>query len=86
MELIELLKNLDSPPKEVQPLAFILSDLNQDLFSHVALPPLQSNIEELTPHDYKIWEVMLEKPTLEKTKLMVTTRMRKFLEAWNRMR
>ena len=41
IELIEVLRKLDSPPKDAQPLAFIMSDQNQDLFSHVALPPPQ---------------------------------------------
>lgn len=73
MELIELLKKSSSPSKEDKPLAFIMSDLNQDLFSHVALPPPQSNVEELTPQDYHIWDLMLGKPTLETMKMMVTT-------------
>ena len=53
-----------------------MSDSNYDLLSNLALPPPQSNFEELTPRDYQIWEVMLGKPTLETTKLMVTIGMK----------
>ena len=39
MEMIEVLRKLDSPPKDVRALAFVMSDLNQDIFGHVAIPP-----------------------------------------------
>ena len=41
MELIEVPRKPDSPPKEEQSLAFIMSDSNHDLIYHIALPPLQ---------------------------------------------
>ena len=52
MELIEFLRKPESPPKDAQALAFVMNDQNQDLFSHVAIPPPHSNVEELTPRDY----------------------------------
>lgn len=72
MELITVLRRPESPPKDARTLSFIMSDQSQDLFSHVAIPPLHSNIEELDPWDYQIREVMLGKPTLVTAKLMVT--------------
>ena len=50
-----------------------MSDQNQDLFTHVAIPPLHEDIEDLTPKDYQINEVFLGKPTMNTTKLVVTT-------------
>lgn len=76
MELIEVLRKPKSPPKDAWALAWIMSDQEKDLFSHVAIPPSQSNIEELTPQDYQIKEVMLGKPTLDTTKLIVTIGMK----------
>lgn len=73
MELIEVIRKLESPPKDARALAFIMSDQNWDLFSHVAIPPLQTNFEELTPRDYQIREAMFRKSTLDIAKLMVTT-------------
>ena len=52
MKLIVVLRKLDSPPKDAQTLSFVMSDQNQDLFAHVAIPPPQSNVEELIPMDY----------------------------------
>ena len=49
MELIKVLRMLDSPPKDAGELAFVMSDHNQELFSHMAIPPLHSNVEESTP-------------------------------------
>lgn len=42
----------------------------------MAIPPLQTDVEELTPRDYQIKEVMHGKPTLDTAKLMVTTRIK----------
>ena len=38
-ELIEVLKKPKSPPKDAWALAFIMSDQNQDLFTHVKMKP-----------------------------------------------
>ena len=72
MELIEVLRNLESPPKYAWAVAFIMSDHIQDLFSYVDIHPLHSNVEALTPREYQIREVMIEKPTLDTTQPMVT--------------
>ena len=39
MELIEVLRKPKSPPKDAQASAFIMSDQNQEVFAHVAIPP-----------------------------------------------
>ena len=75
-ELIEALKKPMSPTTDAQTLAFVMSDQNQELFSHVAISPPHANIEDLTPKYYQIREVMLGKPTVDTTKLMVTTRIK----------
>ena len=46
MEFLEVLRKPNSPPKDAQELAFVMSDHNQDLFSHIAIPPPHSNVEE----------------------------------------
>lgn len=71
IELIEVLTKPKSPSKEARELTFINNDQNQDLFPQVAIPLPDVDVEDLTPHDYKIKEVMLGKPTLDTTKLMV---------------
>lgn len=71
-ELIEALKKLESPAKDEWTLAFVMSDQNQDLFSHVAIPPLHVDIEDLTPKDYQIREVVPGKSTVDTAILMVT--------------
>lgn len=81
MELIEVMRKLESPPKDAWALAFIMSDQGQDLFAYMAIPPPWSNIEELNPQDYQIKEVILGKPTLEIVKLMFTTRMKELFRS-----
>lgn len=76
IELFEVSRKLESPSKEARVLTFINSDHNQDFFSQVAIPPLDADVEDLTPHDYQIREVILGKPTLDTTKLMVTMGMK----------
>ena len=53
-----------------------MSDKNQDLFSHVTIPSLHVDIEDLTPKDYQIKEVFLGKPSMDIAELMVTTRIK----------
>ena len=72
-ELVEALKKLEPPVGDAQTLAFVMSDQNQDLFTHVFIPPLQVDIEDLTPKYYQIKEVFLGKPIVDTTKFMVTT-------------
>ena len=38
----------------------------------MAISPLNADVEDLTPQDYQIIEVMLGKPSLDTTRLMVT--------------
>lgn len=70
-ELIEVLRKLESPPKDAWELSFIMSYQNHNLFSHVSIPPLHADVEELIPKDYQIREVVVGKPTLDTAKLMV---------------
>lgn len=53
-----------------------MSDQNQDLFDHVAISPPHVDINNLTPKNYQIREVMLGKPTVDIAKLMVTIGMK----------
>ena len=76
IELFEVLTKPVSPSKEERTLTFINNDQNQDLFTQVAIPPPDVEVEDLTPHNYQIREVMLGKSTLETTKLMVTMGMK----------
>ena len=73
IELIESLKKPEPPLGDARTLAFVMSDQNQDLFTHVAIPPLHAYIEDLTPKNYQIKEFFLGKPTVDIVKLMVTT-------------
>lgn len=81
IELFEVLKKPGSPSKDVRALAFINNYQNQDLFAQVVVPPLDTEVEDLTPHDYQIREVMLGKPTLDTTKLMVTMGMKEVFKS-----
>ena len=49
-----------------------MSNQNQDLFSHVSIPPLHTDIEDLTVKDYQIKEFVQGKPIVDTTKLMIT--------------
>ena len=42
----------------------------------MAIPPPNADVEDLTPQDYQIKEIILRKPTLDTTKLMVTMGMK----------
>ena len=49
IDLVEVLRKLESPSREVRVLTFINNDQNQDLFAQVAIPPPDANIEDLNP-------------------------------------
>lgn len=70
IELIKVLRNLGSPLEDARALAFINNYQNQDFFAQVAIPSLNTKIEDLSPYYYQIREVMLGMPTLDTTKLM----------------
>lgn len=76
IELIKVIRKPKSPSKEARALTFINSDRNQDLFSQVAIPPPDVDVEDLNPQDYQIRVIMLKKPTLDTTKLMATLGMK----------
>lgn len=61
-ELVEALKKLEAPVGDAWTLAFVMSDQNHEFFTHVAIPPLHANIEDLTPKYYQIKEFFLENP------------------------
>ena len=79
IELVEVLRKLESPSKEARALTFLNNDQNQDLFAQVATPPPDANVEDLSPQDYQIRLVMHGRPTLDTTKLMVTLGMKEVL-------
>ena len=76
IELNEGLRKPESPSKEVRALTFINSYQNQDLFTQLAIPPLDLEITDLDPQYYQKREVILGKPTLDTTKFMVTMGMK----------
>lgn len=49
-----------------------MKNIDHNLFSHVVIPPPHANIEDLTPSDYQNKEVLLGKPTLDTTKVLIT--------------
>ena len=72
IKLVEVLRKPESLLEEARALTFINNTWNQDLFAQVAIPPPDVDVENLGPQDYQIKEVMLGKPTLDTTRLMVT--------------
>ena len=45
---------------------------DQDFLAHISIPPPHVDIEDLTPKDYQIREVLLGKPMVDTTKVLIT--------------
>ena len=43
---------------------------------HIAIPPPHADTEQLTPKDYQIKEVIMGKPKVHTTKVMISMRMK----------
>lgn len=79
----ELIKemNMPKPPKgNARTLAFIMRNQDQELLAHIVIPPPHTDIEELTLKDYQIKEVMLRRPTVDITNMMITASMKEVFQ------
>ena len=50
-----------------------MKNQDQDFLAHIAIPPLHVDPRELTPTDYQIKEVLLGRPMVDTTKVLITT-------------
>ena len=72
IELAEVLNKTESLTHEAISLAFVSSTKDQDLFAQVAIPLDNIDTKILGAQDHQIKEVILGRPTLDTTILMVT--------------
>ena len=75
-EFIKAIKRLDPPKGDVRKISFIMKNQDYDLLAHISIPPPYADTEELTPKDYQIKDVMLGRPTVDTTKVMITIGMK----------
>lgn len=70
-ELVKVIKKLEPPMGDVRTLAFVMKNQDQDFLAHISIPPPHVDTEDLTPKDYEIKEVLLGRPMVDKTKVLV---------------
>ena len=49
-----------------------MKNQDQDFLSHIVIPPLHADNKDLTPKDYQIKEVLLGRPIVDTTKVLIT--------------
>lgn len=71
-EFIKVVKRPKTPNGDARTLAFIMKNQYQDLLTHIFIPPAHAKTKEMTLKDNKIKKVMLGRPTVDITKIMIT--------------
>ena len=79
-DIIEILNKLESPLHEATPFAFVTTIRNQDLFAQVALPLEGIHTKSVNLEDYEVKDVMLERPTWDSTRQIMTMGVKEVLK------
>ena len=68
--MIEVLRSPQPIQGDPKQMTFIM---NNDLIAHIVIPPPLIDIEDISPKDYQMKEVVLGKATKDTPKLLTTT-------------
>lgn len=69
--MIKEIKKPEPPKGDAKIFSFIMKNQDQDLLAHISIMPPHTDIEELTPKDCQIKEVVIGKPMVETKNIVI---------------